>query len=369
MANNQEQLNSSRQFATPEQCSKVLSGQTRLFESSDSPSLSILSPATVTCKSLQKTFDNLRVSNNKTQKTTKTNDIVRYDDMYTTVKVLSKTIFGNMRIALHRKTKKIRAVKMFNKILMQRHATGGTAVRENFDVELKLMKWLRKFPHEGLIAASPENEQVEDARYKYIVMPLASEGDLLGFVNKNKGTISDNIVRDIFLQLISALQHLHKEAGYIHGDVSAENILLSYDETGRLRVQLCDYGLACKIGARHHCCGKKGYLSPEQYSKQVPTVDPTSDVFSLAIVMFVLYYGIPPFKAATQSDIYYDGLEKKCKFRASAFSSWLCAWGIDKKRSEWALLPTILSMLKRDPRQRPTLASIKEIVEGWKNWY
>ena len=288
-----------------------------------------------------------------------------YDSLYTTVKVLTTTILGDMRTAINRKSNKIRAVKKFNKVKLQQRRNSG---RESFHVELKLMKWLRAHPHEGLIAACPEHEQVDDPTDKYIVMPFASNGDLLSFVDKHGGKVSDDVVRDIFLQLVSALQYLHQTAGYLHGDISPENILVSYDKAGRLRVQLCDYGLACKIGSRHHCHGKKSYMAPEHYSNQPPKAKPSADIFSLATVMFVLYYGKPAFETARQTDVHYSGLEHKCHFRASAYSSWLRAWGYSKKRCEWALLPTILTMFKRDPRQRPTLSRIKETVEGWKHW-
>lgn len=373
MANNQEEPTRVSVVSTPVQSTKTsveLSVETPETDSSNHNLL--FSPTTVTCnlacKALHHDLGKLKLCDTKKQ--TKKTPLVDYDEMYTTINTFSKTIFGNMRLAVHKKTKKMRAVKVFNKVLLRRRrAIGGKSVRESFDMELMLMKWLRQYPNPGCLAASPEHEQVEDLRHKYIVMPFASDGDLLAFIDKNGGKIADKVVRDIFLQLISALQHLHEKAGYIHGDVSPENILISFDATGRLRVQLCDYGLACKIGSFHHKCGKRGYIAPENYSTKGRKAEPQSDVFALAIVMFILYYGKPPFQTATESDVYYDGLGKRCQYRASAYSCWLRAWGYSKKRSEWGLLPTILSMLKRDPKQRPTLASIKTIVEGWKRWY
>jgi len=326
-----------------------------------------ISPETVMCRSLLPAFNKLDVANSVKEAAAK---LQTYDKVYKTEKIVSKTIFGTLRIAIQRKTGKHYAIKQFDKTLMKRKRTlCGVAVRENFDVEFKLMNWLRQHPHAGLIAASPENEQVEDLRHKYIVMPLASEGDLLSFIRNDNGKISEDTVRDIFLQLISALQHLHEKGGYIHGDVSPENILLSYDEAGNLRVRLCDYGLARKIGSRHYHAGKKSYMPPELFSNESRNAEPTSDIFSLAVVMFLLYYGIPPFTTAQQSDVYYESLEQKHHYSASSYSPWLLAWGVSKKRSKWALLPTVLSMLRRKPNKRPTLSSIKIIVEGWKQWY
>lgn len=342
----------SQNVSTPTRSKSKCSGESSLSRSNMTPS-----PDTVACKSLIPAFDKLDLRNTSP---------VRYDNLYKTVKVLSKTILGNMATAINRKNNKIRAVKKFNKVKLQRRRNISRG--ESFHVELKLMTWLRANPHEGLIAACPEHEQVDDLTDKYIVMPFASHGDLLSYIDKHGGKVSDDVVRDIFLQLVSALQYLHQTAGYLHGDISPENILVSYDETGRLRVQLCDYGLACKIGSRHHCHGKKSYMAPEHYSNQPPKAKPSADIFSLAAVMFVLYYGKPAFETARQTDVHYSGLEHKCHFRASAYSSWLRAWGYSKKRCDWALLPTILTMLQRNSRKRPTLKSIKETLEGWKHW-
>lgn len=359
MAANQEQM-------TPVSTSYVHSSSPGAYPSGCCNPQCETTPDTVTCKSLLPAFKTLGVGNSMKQVATKSRT---YDKVYKTVRIVSKTIYGTLRIAMHRKSRKKYAVKQFHKNLIKKKRTlGGLAVQENFSVELKLMNWLRQHPHAGLIAASPENEQVEDLKYKYIVMPLASEGDLLSFIRKCNGKMSEDTVRDICLQLISALQHLHENGKYIHGDVSPENILLSYDEAGKLRIQLCDYGLARKIGSRHHYAGKKSYMPPELYSKELPNAEPASDIFSLGVVMFLLYYGIPPFTTAQKSDVYYEGLEHKHHFRASSYSPWLLAWGISKKRSKWALLPTVLSMLQRKQNKRPTLSSIKTMVEGWKQW-
>lgn len=367
-----DQITFEPQVADGEEATNVQSPNAHAHSGSRSSFL--FSPSTVTYEIpvLNNDFDRMCCIGNQKDATTETQQHVtdmkpRYDDVYVTTKVLSQTIFGDLRIAVHRKTKKIRAVKKFSKTLMRRRRTArGVFVRENFSVELKLMNWLRQCPHDGLIASSPQDEQVEDTDFRYLVMPFAPAGDLLEFIGKNRGKMSDSVVRGMFLQLISAIQHLHAQIGYIHGDISPENILVSYDDKGHLCVRLCDYGLACKIGSQHHCFGKLSYKAPEHFPpKQPRTAEPSADVFSLGVVMFIMYYGIPPFTAATDSDVYYQGLNK-CRYRASTFSTWLRSWGIDKERSQWELLPTVLSMLKRNREQRPSLSDVKRMAEKWK---
>lgn len=348
---------------TPEKAADIFSKDEYLMETHNISSCDLLvKPSeTMVFNTLQRDFKQECHIETKTEHVSRP----RYHDVYETRKCLTETIFGDILIATHRKTNRIRAVKKFKKNLMRRGVTkNGHSVAENFDMELKLMNLLREYPHPGLIATAPETEQVEDLQFKYIVMPLVSGGDLFKFIENNRGQICGKLVCDIFLQLISALQHLHEQTGCIHGDISPENILVSYDDTAsQLRVQLCDYGLACKIGSRHHCYGKLSYKAPEHFDDQSHIAEPASDVFSLAVVMFILYYGRPPFQTAEHSDVHYKYLHKTIQYRSSYCSKWLRKWGVSKERCHWSLLGTILSMFNRDPKQRPTLNSVKKIIE------
>merc|ERR1712007_152407 len=103
-------------------------------------------------------------------------------------KVIKQTLFGDIRVATHRPTKTLRAVKKFSKQLVRRQRTkDGRYVREDMELEMQLMTKLRETAHAGLIAASAPDEQVEDRSHRYIVMPFAPRGDLLGYIEERKG--------------------------------------------------------------------------------------------------------------------------------------------------------------------------------------
>lgn len=76
------------------------------------------------------------------------------------------------------------------------------------------------------------HEVVETSTKVYIILQLASKGDLLEYIN-NKATLSEDQVRILFCQLAAAMAYCHKEQ-VAHRDLKCENILI--DGEGKLKV-------------------------------------------------------------------------------------------------------------------------------------
>jgi serine/threonine protein kinase len=103
----------------------------------------------------------------------------------------------------------------------------------------------------------------------------------------------------------SALDHAHEKLGadgkrleLVHRDVSASNIMVSYDGA----VKLLDFGIARAASSTHKTQtgtlkGKIPYMSPEQ-CKGLP-LDRRSDLFSLGVVLYELTVGKRPFRGET----------------------------------------------------------------------
>ena len=110
----------------------------------------------------------------------------------------------------------------------------------------------------------------------------------------------------VVMRVCEALAHSHgapgrdgKPLGFIHRDVSPQNILVSFDG----HVKVIDFGLAKARGRMVLTVpgtvkGKLAYMSPEQGMGQ--PLDPRTDIYSLGISLYEMLTAIEPFGGLSQ---------------------------------------------------------------------
>jgi len=108
---------------------------------------------------------------------------------------------------------------------------------------------------------------------------------------------TENTCRYFFKQLLDAIAHCH-EKGVAHCDLKLENII--FDRYGKIKV--IDFGLSHSIqnkgfGTYRKLLGTYGYMAPEVHKSQIYNIK-KSDLFSLAVILFIMVYGSPPFAQA-----------------------------------------------------------------------
>jgi len=134
----------------------------------------------------------------------------------------------------------------------------------------------------------------------YIVMPYMSGGTLSEYITRH-GPLPLSLAVYYLEQIASALDYAH-ENGRVHCDVKPHNILLESEE----HVVLSDFGIVQFIEpngqngeqaskSSETLLGTPDYISPEQAMGE--PVDGRSDVYSLAVTLFFLLAGRPPFQA------------------------------------------------------------------------
>ncbi|XP_074843205.1 testis-specific serine/threonine-protein kinase 5-like [Carettochelys insculpta] len=110
-------------------------------------------------------------------------------------------------------------------------------------------------------------ETYRNSRRTYLVLELASRGDLLEHINATSDRrecpgLEEEEARRLFRQLVSAIAHCHN-VGIVHRDLKCENILL--DERGF--VKLTDFGFANRCSLKSSLlstfCGSVAYTAPE----------------------------------------------------------------------------------------------------------
>lgn len=143
-------------------------------------------------------------------------------------------------------------------------------------------------------------------KVSYIVLEYAKNGELFNFIKANGG-FGEKIGKIIFLQILNALIYCH-HSGVVHRDLKTENILVS----DNFRCKLTDFGFATYSKGNkgdsllHDYVGTESYISPEMYYNQVKGYNGIcNDIFSLGIVLFIIVYGMRPFRTSLKTDNFY----------------------------------------------------------------
>ena len=109
----------------------------------------------------------------------------------------------------------------------------------------------------------------------------------------------------IAVQALHGLEAIHR-AGIVHRDISPENIMLTRESSGEESVKIIDLGVAKAEGGDSATqtgmfIGKLRYASPEQlgFLPEGERIDGRSDLYSLAVVLYEMLAGRPPFDATS----------------------------------------------------------------------
>merc|ERR1712106_774044 len=169
----------------------------------------------------------------------------------------------------------------------------------------------------------------------YIITELA-RFDLLQYL-RLKGGLRETLVRRIFFELISGIDHLHQN-GLVHRDIKCENLPISTDGT----VKVADFGFARSTTY----CGSTAYTAPEVLDAKGPYDPRKSDTWSCGIILYILFTAQMPFSKNLLADI----ISKKrvdIELPADVLKS------VTTEGSE--LMKSILEFL---PDNRPALSSV-----------
>ncbi|WP_267969032.1 serine/threonine-protein kinase [Myxococcus stipitatus] len=107
-------------------------------------------------------------------------------------------------------------------------------------------------------------------------------------------------VVELLDQALDALEAAHAR-GLVHGDVSADNLVLGWDARGWRRVKLLDFGanavLSASLSEEERACGmvvgSPAFIAPEQWAGEA--VDGRADLYALGVVGYLLATGRLPF--------------------------------------------------------------------------
>jgi serine/threonine protein kinase len=248
-----------------------------------------------------------------------------------------------------------------------RNTIRGETVREAY--KFKLLKeeiaTLQLFNHQNIIRVHdvkhnstmywPNSKKKKQTTF--IALELAEYGELFDFISLT-GKFPETIARALFRQLLEGLFACYQH-GVTHRDLKPENILVGRD----FKLKIADFGFSTflnkhkddknvQLGKLQTQAGTESYMAPEIHLG-LDYNGATVDLFSAAIILFVMVTGCPPFEYAKPADDFYKCL---CTNKHKTF------W--ESHLQDCDLSPEFIdlmnTMLAFDPNQR---LSIGEIIK------
>src|SRR6476646_2831125 len=178
------------------------------------------------------------------------------------------------------------------KILNGRHANDDQFI-ERFRREAKNAAALN---HPNIVSIY-DRGNAEDTYY--IAMEFL-DGRTLKELIVGRGAAPINVAIEYARQILSALRFAHRH-GIVHRDIKPHNVLVD----GEGRVKVTDFGIAragtSQMTETGSIVGTAQYLSPEH--AKGASVDQTSDLYSVGVVLYELLTGVGPFSGDTPVEI------------------------------------------------------------------
>jgi len=165
-----------------------------------------------------------------------------------------------------------------------------------------------QFHQEAKAAASlshPNIVTIHDFGYDegklFIIMEYVRGVDLKSYLHRQPDlTLQDAL--ELVEQACEGIGYAHR-AGIIHCDIKPQNMLVTHDQ----KLKVTDFGIARAVSAiqtdrlQSVVWGSPHYFSPEQAAGYDPT--PSSDVYSLGVVLFEALTGTLPFESEDNNEL------------------------------------------------------------------
>jgi beta-lactam-binding protein with PASTA domain len=211
-----------------------------------------------------------------------------FDGRYRIIRKLGSGGMANVYLAEDQELGRRVAIKILN----DRHA-GDEQFVERFRLEAKNAAGLS---HPNIVSIYDRGE----AEGTYYIAMEYLDGRSMKELILSRGPAPVSVAIDYARQVLAALRFAHRN-GIVHRDIKPHNVLV--DAEGHLKVT--DFGIA-RAGASQmteegSIIGTAQYLSPEQ--ARGTTVDQTSDLYSLGIVLYEMLTGNVPFTGDSPVEI------------------------------------------------------------------
>ncbi|KAL4656573.1 serine/threonine-protein kinase SIK2-like [Arapaima gigas] len=247
---------------------------------------------------------------------------------YEIVRTLGKGNFAVVKLARHKVTKSLVAIKIIDKKRL------NPSNLEKIYREVQIMKLLN---HPHIIKLY----QVMQHFLCFLFTERGWKWQKTYYLTSN-GRMSEEEARKMFWQILTAVDYCHRHH-IVHRDLKTENLLLD----ANMNIKLADFGFGNFYNPGEPLstwCGSPPYAAPEVFEGK-EYEGPQLDIWSLGVVLYVLVCGSLPFDGGSLPALRQRVTEGR--FRIPFFMSQDCENLIRK-------------MLVVDPAKRITISQIKQ---------
>jgi serine/threonine protein kinase len=207
---------------------------------------------------------------------------------------VGKGASGRVRIAQHRRTGELAAVKILpltphlnSRASLRTVEAKAARFRLGIDREIVTMKLMH---HPNIMRIY---DVFEGENALYLVLEYVEGGELFDFI-VNRGKMAPAQALAYFKQIIAGLHYAHTFS-IVHRDLKPENVLIQSIDPPLIKI--ADWGMAAfnppasQLGTS---CGSPHYASPEIVNGEKYR-GPASDIWSCGVILFALLTGRLPF--------------------------------------------------------------------------
>lgn len=195
--------------------------------------------------------------------------------------------------------------KVALKIMKNNQRKGADQIKAMYESEISALKQLE---HENIVKLYDYSdcEKVINAygntiEVSFIAVEYAENGEFFDYIAEGP-KFSEEMTRYFFHKIIDTLEYMHNN-GIAHRDIKPENLLLDRD----FNLKFGDFGFATNRTFTSGRRGTFGYMAPEVLGGL--DYDPKmADLFSAAVILFIMMTKHCPFIRADINDKYYKNI-------------------------------------------------------------
>ena len=228
------------------------------------------------------------------------------DGKYEIVQRLGAGGMGEVYLARHVHLQELRVIK-----ILRQDLAADPSAQKRFMREARLATQI-KHPNVAIL-------------YDFSTLPEGSfymvwehiQGQDVGDRIRRQGPFPVPSAVRLAVQALHGLEAVHA-TGVIHRDLSPDNLMITEDKAGNLRLKIIDLGLARTLETDANFeitqvgmfMGKLQYCSPEQASPGGVALDHRSDLYSFGLVLYEMIAGLPPFESENQHGFIFKRLSE-----------------------------------------------------------